>query len=87
MYTHTHKTQEERQRALRHGLEAINRDLNKQARQNVAVWFPLGSCNERVLRIVSREAVLLNSREKVRGCVTYVCVHWHCVARGSAAQL
>jgi len=60
-------TQEERQRALRHGLEAINRDLNKQARQNVAVWFPLGSCNERVLRIVSKEAVLLNSREKVGG--------------------
>jgi len=37
--------------------------------------------------IVSREAVLLNSREKVRGRATYVCVHWHCVARGSAAQL
>lgn len=59
--------QEERQRALRHGLESINRDLCKQARQNVAVWFPLGSCNERVLRIVSKEAVLLNSREKVCG--------------------
>jgi len=30
--------------------------------------------------IVSREAVLLNSREKVRGRATYVCVRWHYVA-------
>jgi hypothetical protein len=29
------------------------------------VWFPMGRRNERVLRIAAKEAVLLNSRDKV----------------------
>lgn len=58
--------QEERPRALRYALESINRDLEAASRRSVAVWFPMGVRNDRVLRLASKEAVLLNSREKVR---------------------
>ena len=57
--------QEERQRVLRSGLDSINREIDSATLQDVAIWFPMGSCNERVIRVVSKEAVLLNSREKV----------------------
>lgn len=127
-------SQEERQKALRHALEAINKQLDKVrtlsletnstagwcwrqecpaqgaacggvplhmetycngdlpahllgdgvlsalawlqvARRDVAVWWPMKSgpgrrnsvAHERVLRIVSKEAVLLTSRERVSG--------------------
>lgn len=58
--------QEERQRALRNGLECINYEIEAAARKNVAIWFPMGTQNERVLRVTAKEAVLLNSRDKVR---------------------
>ena len=58
--------QDERQRALRSGLDSINREIESAARKDVAIWFPMGACNERVLRIAAKEAVLLNSREKVK---------------------
>jgi hypothetical protein len=57
--------QEERQRVLRSGLDSINREIDSATLQDVAIWVPMGSCNERVIRVVSKEAVLLNSREKV----------------------
>ncbi len=63
-YCYSH--QDERQRALRSGLESINREIESAARKNVAIWFPMGAGhgNERVLRLVAKEAVLLNSRER-----------------------
>ncbi|GAX76345.1 hypothetical protein CEUSTIGMA_g3791.t1 [Chlamydomonas eustigma] len=57
-------TQEERQRALRSALDSINREIEYAARKNVAIWFPMGAHNERVLRLAAKEAVLLNSRER-----------------------
>ncbi|KAL6758986.1 hypothetical protein V8C86DRAFT_3133779, partial [Haematococcus lacustris] len=57
-------SQEERHRALRLALEDINIELEQAALRGVAVWFPMGGRNERVLRIAAKEAVLLNSREK-----------------------
>lgn len=56
---------EERPRALRHALDAINRDLEAASRRSVAVWFPMGPRNDRVLRLAAKESVLLNSRDKV----------------------
>lgn len=58
-------TQDERHRALRVGLEHINREIEAANRRDVAIWFPMGRGGDRVLRLTAREAVLLNSREKV----------------------
>lgn len=61
----TSYSQEERHRALRHCLEHINREIDAANRRDVAIWFPMGRGGDRVLRLTAREAVLLNSREKV----------------------
>lgn len=59
--------QDERHRALRYALDALNKQLERLLRREVAVWFPMGvRRGERVLRLVSREATLLTSRERVR---------------------
>ncbi|KAG2497053.1 hypothetical protein HYH03_005051 [Edaphochlamys debaryana] len=57
-------SQEERHKALRWGLEHINREIEAANRRDVAIWFPMGKGGDRVLRLTTREAVLLNSREK-----------------------
>ncbi|KAK9814469.1 hypothetical protein WJX72_006450 [[Myrmecia] bisecta] len=56
--------QEDRQYALRRGLEEINKEIELASRHGVACWFPLGCRNERIVRLTAKEAVLLNSREK-----------------------
>eukprot|EP00798_Chlamydomonas_sp_ICE-L_P025834 gene25834-11512_t len=56
--------QDERQRALRSGLDSINRDIDDASRRNVAIWFPMGKKSDRVIRLATQEAVLLTSREK-----------------------
>jgi hypothetical protein len=67
----TNFSQDERQKALRNGLEGINREIDTAASRDIAIWFPSSSLaglpktNERVLRLAAKEAVLLNSREKV----------------------
>ncbi|GLC48923.1 hypothetical protein PLESTB_000163400 [Pleodorina starrii] len=60
----TNYSQEERQRALRAGLDHINGEIEKANRREVAIWFPMGRRGDRVLGIAAQEAVLLNSREK-----------------------
>eukprot|EP00198_Chlamydomonas_reinhardtii_P002058 XP_001691394.1 smilar to phosphatidylinositol 3- or 4-kinase [Chlamydomonas reinhardtii] len=60
----TNYSQDERHRALRVGLEHINREIEAANRRDVAIWFPMGRGGDRVLRLTAREAVLLNSREK-----------------------
>ena len=63
--------QEDRQWALRRGLEEINREIERANRMGVACWFPMGSRDERIVRLAAREASLLNSR-----CA----VSWQCSA-------
>lgn len=56
--------QETRLKALKRALMDINSEIDLCNANGVAVWFPMGSKNQRVLRLVPDEAVLLNSREK-----------------------
>eukprot|EP00798_Chlamydomonas_sp_ICE-L_P018981 gene18981-25560_t len=60
----TRYTQDERQGALRHGLDSINKDIEMAAKRNVSIWFPMGRNSDRVIRLAATEAVLLTSREK-----------------------
>lgn len=54
-----------RKKALQQALMDINAEIDLCASKNVAVWFPMGTKNERVLRLVANDAIILNSREKV----------------------
>lgn len=56
------QAQEDRQWALRKGLEEINKEIELASCSGVACWFPMGSRNERIVRLAGKEAVLLNSR-------------------------
>lgn len=64
----SHKTmgtcgvQEDREWALRNGLEEINKEIEAASRNGVACWFPMGTRNERIVRLATKEAQLLNSR-------------------------
>ncbi|PRW56340.1 phophatdylinositol 4-kinase [Chlorella sorokiniana] len=55
---------EDRQWALRRALQQINAEIEKASRNGVAIWFPMGEANLRVVRLAPRESRLLNSREK-----------------------
>ena len=55
-------SQEDRQWALRRGLEEINREMEDAARAGVACWFPMSQRDERIVRLAAAEATLLNSR-------------------------
>lgn len=56
---------EDRQWALRRGLEEINKEIEAASRSGIAsCWFPMGTRNERIIRLAAKEASLLNSREK-----------------------
>lgn len=57
---------------LRVVLETLNREIETANRRDDAIWFPMGCCHERILRLTAKEAVLLNSREKV-GTVSHDC--------------
>ena len=55
--------QEDRQWALRRGLEEINKEIETASRSGIAsCWFPMGTRNERIIRLAAKEASLLNSR-------------------------
>lgn len=54
--------QEDRQWALRKGLDEINKEIELASRHGVACWFPMGGRNERIVRLAAKDAVLLNSR-------------------------
>ena len=55
--------QEDRQWALRRGLEEINKEIEAASRSGIAsCWFPMGTRNERIIRLAAKEASLLNSR-------------------------
>ena len=54
--------QDDRQFALKKGLEEINKEIDQAGRMGVACWFPMGNKNERIVRLAAEEAVLLNSR-------------------------
>ncbi|GMH36264.1 hypothetical protein BSKO_04132 [Bryopsis sp. KO-2023] len=59
-----HFPQEMRKKALCRALMDINAEIDLCSSKNVAVWFPMGAKNQRVLRLVANDAVILNSREK-----------------------
>lgn len=54
--------QEDREWALRKGLQEINKEIEAASRNGVACWFPMGTRNERIVRLAADEAQLLNSR-------------------------
>ena len=56
--------QDTRLKALKRALMDINSEIDLCNANGVAVWFPMGCKNQRVLRLVPDEAVLLDSREK-----------------------
>ena len=64
--------QEDRQWALVRGLEHINREIEGAASDGVPCWFPMGTRDERILRLPAKEAILLNSR--FGGCLRNVLV-------------
>jgi len=56
--------QDTRLKALKRALMDINSEIDLCNANGLAVWFPMGCKNQRVLRLVPDEAILLNSREK-----------------------
>lgn len=56
--------QESRLKALKRALADINSEIDLCNANGVTVWFPVGDQNQRVLRLVPDQTVLLNSREK-----------------------
>ncbi len=76
--------QEDRQWALMRGLEEINKEIETASRSGVACWFPMGTCNERIVRLAAREATLLNSRRAFAESIYHgmfmwpVVVMFHC---------
>ena len=56
------RAQDDRQWALRKGLDEINKEIEAASRNGVACWFPMGTRNERIVRLAAKEAQLLNSR-------------------------
>ncbi|KDD71527.1 hypothetical protein H632_c4855p0, partial [Helicosporidium sp. ATCC 50920] len=55
---------EDRDWALRRVLQSIDDEVDRAAKRGVAIWFPQGQRNARVVRLEPRESNLLNSREK-----------------------
>ncbi len=53
---------DDRQWALRRALQQINVEIEKASRNGVAIWFPMGEADLRVVRLAPRESRLLNSR-------------------------
>ena len=53
---------EDREWALRKVLQNINTQVERASRAGVAIWFPMGDSNLRVVRLAARESNLLNSR-------------------------
>ena len=73
------------------GLEHINSEIEGAARDGVACWFPMGTRDERILRLPAKEAILLNSRccTKVTACVSGArapSLRTVVLARGPAAE-
>ncbi len=54
--------QEDREWALKRGLDEINKEIEAASRAEVACWFPMGTRDERIVRLAAKEAHLLNSR-------------------------
>jgi hypothetical protein len=74
---------EDREWALRRALQQINMEIEKASRNSVAIWFPMGNSNLRVVRLAPRESRLLNSRCGTGG--TGSCVPFVVAAGGSSA--
>jgi len=55
--------QEDREWALKRGLDEINKEIEAASKADVACWFPMGTRDERIVRLAAKEAQLLNSRQ------------------------
>lgn len=71
--------QEDREWALRNGLEEINKEIEAASRNGVACWFPMGTRNERIVRLATKEAQLLNSRFLATPSMVHSPMHPLCV--------
>ncbi len=60
--------QEDREWALKRGLDEINKEIETASRADVACWFPMGMRDERIVRLAGKEAQLLNSRQVITHC-------------------
>ena len=58
----TNFAHEDRQWALMRGLEDISAEIQAATRSGVAIWSPMGTGDDRIVRIAARECKLLNSR-------------------------
>ena len=72
--------QEDRQWALVRGLEHINREIEGAAGDGVPCWFPMGTRDERILRLPAKEAILLNSRCACT-CTSLIVRWWQTLCR------
>ena len=57
--------QEDREWALKRGLDEINKEIEAASKADVACWFPMGTRDERIVRLAAKEAQLLNSRQTI----------------------
>ena len=62
--------------ALQRGLAEINREIERASRSGVACWFPMGTRNERIVRLPVQEASILNSRSAT---LTEHCKYYQCM--------
>jgi hypothetical protein len=58
----TNFAHEDRQWALMRGLEDISQEIQAATKSGVAIWSPMGTGDDRIVRIAARECKLLNSR-------------------------
>ena len=63
----TNFAHEDRQWALMRGLEDISAEIQAATRSGVAIWSPMGTGDDRIVRIAARECKLLNSRRAAGG--------------------
>ena len=66
----TNFAHEDRQWALMRGLEDISQEIQAATKSGVAIWSPMGTGDDRIVRIAARECKLLNSRRDTRRVVT-----------------
>lgn len=71
--------QEDREWALKRGLDEINKEIEAASKADVACWFPMGTRDERIVRLAAKEAQLLNSRQ-TSGLWLQICDARHTVA-------
>lgn len=58
--------QAQRLAVLQYYLGQINAEVEAAAARGTPIWYPVGAERQRVLRLCTADAAILNSRDKVR---------------------